>query len=167
MGEQDDSLEHPALSRFSAVASGIKHVAGKAFRWAAKAAVIGGLVLGALALAPAGLAGAANALTFGLASKVGFAAGGEWLMSGLITGLKFGAIGGAVLGAVSGLASAGDAVAEEKEQIMAAADNAELRERRNALFKQQQQTMQYAGGVRPNVGFGQGQGVYNEGPTRG
>lgn len=103
------ALEHPALKNFSPTWEGIKHVAGKALKWAAWGAV----GLGALVIAPAGIIGIGAKIV----SLVGIGEGTAG-MALLIGGLTKGATIGAVLGAVSGVAGVGKAIREGQEDAI-------------------------------------------------
>jgi hypothetical protein len=103
------ALEHPALKNFSPTWEGIKHVAGKALKWAAWGAV----GLGALVIAPAGIVG----IGAKIASLVGIGQGTAGTAL-LIGGLTKGATIGAALGAISGIAGVGKAIREGREDAI-------------------------------------------------
>lgn len=142
------SSEHPALKNFSPTWEGIKHVAGKALKWAA----VGAAVVGLLAAAPALGVGALTTVAswFGYTSTAGTAI----LVGGLIKGATI----GAVLGGISGVGGVGKAIEESRQDHIANHEQMVVFEERNRLLKRQR-NVEYAqsGGVSPNIAFGQGQ----------
>ncbi len=149
------SSEHPALKNFSPTWEGIKHVAGKALKWAAVGAAVVGLLAAAPALGVWALTTVAS--WFGYTSTAGTAI----LVGGLIKGATI----GAVLGGISGVGGVGKAIEESRQDHIANHEQMVVFEERNRLLKRQR-NVEYAqsGGVSPNIAFGQGQ---DRGAVRG
>ena len=140
-GGEADPLEHPALGKVNSQWEVIKHVAKKTIKTAAKWAIIGGIVLGALALAPAGVTGIVggllSTLSFGLINTAG--AGAALLGSYALKGLTIGAVAGAVKGALSGITSADEAVDEAQERAILNYDRGAQRTRSQQMYAMQMQ----------------------------
>jgi hypothetical protein len=124
---------------FSATWEAVKHVAKKAVKWAALAAVVAGVGGAVFGVMP--LLGAATAL------------------DGMIAGVQWGAALGAIAGAVSGMGGAADAVEDAREAAIAKERGAEVRQLRVAAIKQQQAARAgLPGGVSPGYSPGMGAG---------
>lgn len=150
------SLEHPALKNFSPTWEGIKHVAGKALKWGAFAA----LAVGAVALLPAAFIGAVGSIPLGIGSVLSSVLGavGVGTGAGIISGaLLKGAVVGAVAGGISGLGGVGKAIDERKQDAVADYEQAMVsRERGQMMAMQRGGGQGYEGGVSPSAGYGRG-----------
>jgi len=130
--------EHPADKTVNGTAVGFKHVLGKALKFALIGAIIGAVLFAAVPamLGYAGLTAlpwflAAPAAFFGITT--GFAAGtiGSAALSGALMG---GGIAAAI-GGILGISSAGEAVADAKEDARANYDRAIHRQRQLAALR--------------------------------
>lgn len=138
---------------FSSSWEGIKHVAGKALKWAG----YGALIMGVIALPVASVAGAAG----GVLGLFGVGSGSAAALSALAGPLSFGAYIGGAFGAVKGIATMGEAVEDARDDYRSQAQQQELAQQRRALMAQsrsQAVANGYSAGVSPNVGFGQSAG---------
>lgn len=144
------SLEHPALKNFSSIWEGVKHVAGKALKWGAVAA----LAVGAVAMLPAGIgAGVMGIVSTIFGGSLGTATG----LAVILPALKFGAVVGAVAGGISGLGGVGKAIDERKQDAVADYEQAMVsRERGQMMAMQRGGGQGYEGGVSPSAGYGRG-----------
>ncbi len=146
--------EHPALKSFSPTWEGIKHVAGKALKWAAWGAAIAAVFIAAPAL---GIGALSKAATW-VVSKLGGGAVGATVTEVMTWGLAKGAVAGAVLGGLAGVGGVAKAIEERKEDHIADYERAVVHEERSELIKRQRVAYNGQGGsVSPNVSFGQGQ----------
>ncbi len=140
------SSEHPALKNLSPTWEGIKHIGGKALKWAAIGAIALAIVPGIIgtgigALIPSFLGGsaAAGAGFFGLGA------------------LQSGAILGGVAGGLLGVADVGKAIDERKQDAVADYEQA-IVSRERAHLMAQQRGQGYSGGVSPSSGYGRARG---------
>lgn len=137
MRDDDELPEHPGLKNFNQPLEYIKHVAGKAIKWGAIAALIGGLAVGLIPGAFTAL-GSFTSLIPGVGATVT-----NWFASGALTSFMTGAIwagmAGGAIGAISGMADAGDAVDEAAEQRIAAYERREVRQQRLAMLDQRRE----------------------------
>ncbi len=150
------SSEHPALKNFSPTWEGIKHIGGKALKYAA----IGALTIGALAMLPGAAIGALSTLPLGIGSVLsgvfsvtGIGSGSAMIGSGLLLGATVGGVAGGLLGA----ADVGKAVDERKQDAVADYEQAMV-SRERAHLMAQQRGQGYSGGVSPSSGYGRGRG---------
>jgi len=160
-----DVPQHPgSLSTMGKIWEGIKHVGSKALKWAAKAAIVGGII-GLIVAAPLALAtggvgsvlgptimGFLNTITFGLIP----ASGAVTAIGGLMTGLGLGAAVGGILGGVSGIGGASDAARDAEAESISNYERGEARElKMNALMQRQAEQklalMQRAQAIAPGL----------------
>lgn len=138
-------MDHPALKNFNTPWEAIKHVGGKALKWAAYGAI-------AFAVIPAIGAVLASILPFVTApAAMSFFAGGA---------LQTGAIVGAIFGAVSGVGGLSKALDEKRLDTVADYDQAVVAKERAQLMAMQR-GHGAGGGVSP------GMGGYGRGPQPG
>jgi|CXWL01.1.fsa_nt_gi hypothetical protein len=142
------SSEHPALKNFSPTWEGIKHIGGKALKWAAVGAI-------GLAVLPALLGAVAGSIPL-LGGLVGGSAASGAGFFGL-GALQSGAIIGGVLGGILGVADVGKAVDERKQDAIADFEQA-IVSRERAHLMAQQRGQGYSGGVSPSSGYGRARG---------
>lgn len=132
-------MEHPGLKNFNPTWETIKHVGGKALKWAAVTA----LVVGAAPIALGGLVGILPGLSV--------FQGAAWLGAGA---LQSGAMIGAALGAISGVGGLGDALENRKQDAIADYEQAQVsRERAQMMARSAGQSVP-SGGVSPSAGYG-------------
>lgn len=143
MADGEDS--HPALRGFNRPWAMIKHVAGKALKWAAIGAIAGALVIGAIGLIGGGPAAAIGSV-LKLIPFVGEYLGGKTAEVGLsaimdfgLKGLTFGAIAGSALGGLSGVVGAGDAADAQAETMVSNAQAREAREYNRQMLELQRE----------------------------
>jgi hypothetical protein len=122
-----DPLQHPgSLSTMGKIWEGFKHVAGKALKWAAGVALVGGAIA-ALVLLPG------SALVSLFSTGTGVA-----LESGIIVkGLLFGGAIGGILGAVKGLGGMPDAIKEADAESITNYERGEARQARMSAMQMQ------------------------------
>lgn len=141
----DGEDNHPALKRFNRPLSMLKHVAGKALKWAAIGAIVGAVVIGLLpAVLGVGTSGAAALLSYVPLIGKGMATGvmesaASGIMAVALKGLTFGAIAGAALGGLKGVTGAGEAADTQAEMMVANAENREARQLNREMMAMQRE----------------------------
>lgn len=123
--DEDPAMAHPAMQGFSSGGERLKHIIKSTVKTAAKWALIGGLVLGAVALIPAAPVGAIGAVLSHVPLIGGFfsgAAGTSILAGGALQGLAIGGVAGAVGGALKGIVTSDEALAEAQERRIVSYD---------------------------------------------
>lgn len=140
--------EDPALKDYSPMWESVKHVAGKALKWAAVTA----LVFGGLALLPSLGIGGLGWLT----SWATGASGTAVTLKVLTPILQLGATVGAVFGAVSGVGSLSEALGDAKDNAIADKASRDVAQQRAKLLRGQAQNVA-SNNVSSGLG-GQGRG---------
>lgn len=144
-------MDHPALKNFNTPWEAIKHVGGKALKWAAYGAIAVAALSFIVPITPIVTALGGVASWFNAGSATGA------MMSVLVPALKIGATAGAVMGAVSGVGGLSKALDEKRLDTVADYDQAVVAKERAQLMAMQRG--QGAGsGVSPGIsGYGRGQ----------
>ncbi len=141
--------EHPALKSFNTTWEAVKHIGGKALKWAAYGAIALAALSFIIPIAPtAGILGSIVSVF------TGGAQGATWTAAVLTKAMTMGAVAGGMMGAASGVGSLGGALDERKQDCIADYEQAAVSRQRAAFMQQRSQSVGGGGSVAPGAGLG-------------